>query len=349
MIKKSYTKLVNYLKSSLIYKLFSFLYDKIVKLLSLHKGIPNFLAHGGLHLIILLFLSCIVIQMIIYLKRSYVASFNQIVYSFYGDTLNNYKLNYLAFDKDMTRRPDNTYNQNDIILSYGFVKDSVETNRMIPLNFIKSYKDTADLVSVVKYLTVNGIPDTLLNLPKNKYSFVLQTNQLISTEKVTNHERYYYSLSTLRDSMHIFHRITNAKDHLVDWGSLNPYFSFWIGINIVNNVELNRKSFIRIRVNNTIGEDSEDGIQEPLVLDRIIPEPTTSNINEIVFKGEELKSVIKQKGIYISGIDPIKKEEQERKNLYVTVYLGTIIAFMLDIIVHLVLKWINLNKNSQDS
>ena len=43
--------------------------------------------------------------------------------------------------------------------------------------------------------------------------------------------------------------------------------------------------------------------------------------------------------VYISGVDPEKKEIVEKQNLRSTVLLGTIIAFMLDIIVRLIIKW----------
>lgn len=314
-------------------------YSKGLKFLSLHKGFPRFCAHGGLHLFVLIVLSTLTLIMGCHLQKSNVASFNQIIYTFYGDTLHNYRLNYLSLVKDMSRRPDNTYKENDIQLSYGYKKDTTVHNPQI----IKpakggAYNPDCDLVSKVRYLTCNNSDGFL---QKNiGYQLVKYKHQLRKTEYVSNHDRYYYNVSTLNDSSHMFYRVTHAMDHLIEWGSLNPYFSFWIGIVMEDkNIELNDRSIIRIKINDIQANNSSEGIEHPLIFEHISPTPTYSTINEIVFKGKELKSVIKQNGIYMSGVDPIKRASVEKKNLVITVLLGTLIAFMLDICIRLVLKW----------
>lgn len=337
------------MKSPIKVRYFILIYDNILRVLSLHKSIPKFLAHGGIHCILLVTLGIVAFLMIKYLFNSYVTSFNQIVYTFYGDTLHNYRLDYLAFEKDLRRRPDDTFNVNDIQLSFGYARDSSKVKKIknIYTRENLSQRFECDLVSKVRFVKCDNVKDTLYTSPQSSYIFLAKKNQLQRTKKISNHDRYYYSLSTTKDSSHVFHRMTNAKDHVIEWGSMNPFFNFWIGINIDEDVKLNDKSYIKIKFNDIQKTNSEEGIPHPLVVENISPQPTHSDINEIVYRGKELESVIRQHGIYVSGIDPIKKEEAERKNLYVTVYLGTIIAFMLDIIVQLVLKWRKLRNAAQ--
>ncbi len=314
------------------------IYDKEIKQLSLHKGMPYFLSHGGIHLVTLVILFVISIIMSIYLYNSNVASFNQIVYTFHGDTLKNYKLNYLFLEKDMTRRPDDTYNENDIRLSYGYARDTTNSKyRVIKPVKYGECRPACDLVSIVQYVTKNNY-DGIWSQNMN-YAKVKNRQQFRKTKYISAHERFYYNISTVKDSIRIFQGVTHAKDHLIEWGKLTPNFSFWLGVIVKRPSELNEKSLIRIKFNEIKSANSSKGIEPPLVIDKILPKPTCSNLNEVVYKGEELKDVINQNGIYISGVDTVKKSAAEKVNLVVTVLLGTIIAFMLDVFIQLILKW----------
>ena len=346
MAKDLYIRFINYCKGTPLYKRVSELYRKGVSMLSNHKGIPKFFAHGLLHLIVLSILATMAIFMGLYLSESNIASFNQIIYTFEGDTLQNYRLNYLHFEKDMSRRPDNTYNENDIQLTYGYEKDSSidVTKKIYP--YRKSGGDSIDLVSKVRYFLRNDVEDTIKTSPKGKYIYVKKSKQYYKINMRSNHERYYYYLSTTNDSIHEFRQITNAMDHTIDWGKLNPFFSFWIGVVTDDSCKLNKESKIVIKFNDFRKVNASDGISQPLIVEKIIPEPTSMNLKEVVYEGKELENVLKQKGIYVSGVDPVKRDEVEQKNLKITVYLGTIIAFMLDIIVQLFLKWRRLKKTN---
>lgn len=313
-------------------------YTKIIHLLSCHKGVPFVLAHGGIHFFLLIILGVTSIWMFFQLREINIASFNQISYTFYGDTLNNYKLDYLAFEKDMRRRPGYQYNFKDIQFTYGYVKDTAKTDIKI-INPIKKDDDrcNCDLVSVVRYVTKNSLRDTLINI-KSKFRPNC-FNQWLRTIMISNHERLYYCYSTLQDKTHVFYRVTHARDHLIEWERDTPLFNYWIGIVLKKDVKLNNKSYIKIYFNDINPSNAVYGIVQPIIIEKIEPKPTTQTMNEIVYKGKELEQVISQQGIYVSGVDPIKKDSAERKNLYLTVAFGTIIAFMLDIIVQLILKW----------
>ena len=323
-------------------------YVKTIGLLSCHKGVPFVLAHGGIHLFLLVVLCITSIWMFFQLREINIASFNQISYTFYGDTLNNYKLDYMVFEKDMRRRSGYQCNFKDIQLTYGYVKDTTKTDMRI-VNPIKIDDDryNCDLVSVVRYVTKNSLKDTLIN--KKQQFKTNSLNQWLRTIMISNHERLYYCYSTLKDKTHIFYRVTHAKDRLIEWEKNTPLFNYWMGIVMKKDVKLNNKSYIKIYINDINPNNAVYGIEQPIIIEKIVPKPTVQNMNEIVYKGRELEQVISQQGIYVSGVDPIKKEKAERKNLYFTVALGTMITFMLDIIVQLVLKWRKLKTQYEKS
>ena len=327
------------LKELYLYKKIESIYGKVIHVLFLGKWMPRILAYGGIHLALLLVLGIHAYIMWKDLDKNNVTSFNQIIYSFYGDTLHNYSLNYLNFEKDMRRRPGDTFNEKDIVFYYGFLsKDTIVRKNIVNSFKIKGdYNSKSDLISKVRYVTCNNFPDTIKK--GSKIFYVKSTKQIQKTVLASNHDRYYYDISTTDDSVHVFKHIITAKDRLIEWDSNIPCFSFWLGFIFDNGSNLNSESIIRIKFNDFTKDVQKDGYRRPLIVDKVSPQPTINNLNEIVFKGEELKAVIQQGGIYISGVDPEKEEIIEKKNLFSTVLLGTIIAFMLDIMVQLVLKW----------
>lgn len=339
MLREKLSKIISLLKKSHFYKKIEWFYGKIIHVLFLWKWMPKILAYGGIHLVLLIVLGIQAYFMWKDLDKNNVTSFNQIVYRFYGDTLDNYRLNYLDFEKDMRRRPGDAYNENDIVLSYGFIlKDTTKRKKVVKLKYKGDYNKNSDLISKVRYLTCNNIPDTIIKKKPRPY-YLKSQKQIQETKYVSNHDRYYYDISTIDDSAHVFKHITNAKDRLIEWNSDIPHFSFWLGFVFEKSCNLNSKSKINIKFNDFTKDVMKEGYRRPLIVDKILPQPTISNLKWIVYEGEELKSVIQQGGIYISGVDPEKEEIIEKKNLFSTVLIGTIIAFMLDIIVQLVLKW----------
>ena len=311
-------------------------YKWIIHLLTKTQCVARLLAHGGIHFILLLILIALGVLMGCYLKKSNVTSYNQIEYTFYGDTLRNYKINYLCLRKDMTRRPAELINGKDIRLDIGYekIQDTIPDKKILSKRGDKMLD--CDLVSKIRYVVRNNLLDTVANTPQPGYKYYTLVDQLSKSVKITNHDRYYYNISTELDTRHRFYRQTDAIDHLIEWGESNPNFSFRIGIIMDDDVKLNNQSKIVIKYNDFVNKDS---INRPLVFDEIIPSPTYKNLSEIVYEGDELTQVIKGKGIFVSGTDLQKKEKVEKAIFFYTVLIGTIIAFILDVIVQLVLKW----------
>lgn len=315
-------------------------YKWSLSVLSKHKLLALVLSHGGIHIIVMVL--CILGIILLYNEiMSYnVAKFNQIVYTFYGDSLKNYKLNYLSFKKDIAPRPANTYNKGDIEIDYGFKRDSiVKNNKNVIVEFEgKAYE--CDLASKIEYYSINEREDTIYN---KKQKQKIKKRYIEEYNKISNHHKIYYSYSPLSDSVHIFSRRTDANDPLKEWASINPYHCMWIGLYFKCKPELNNSSNIRI-VYNKISESSQ-GIRQPITLDNVYPQPTSITITDIVYSGKELETVIKQGGIYITGLDPERKREVDKIGVIYSVLIGTIAAFMLDVIVHLIIKWKNLKVN----
>ena len=344
MKKKNFSFNWSDIGNCFLFKKVIWLYNRIIHFLFKSKWLARFLAHGGIHSLLLVCLGIGAYLMWVRLNKNNVTSYNQIEYTFYGDTLGNYKINYLCLKKDMRRRPDKVFNDQDIRLDVGY-----ERKMGYSPDNINTYKSgekylECDLVSKVRYFVRNNEPDTIAEPAKEEYRYLTLVDQLCRTEKKSNHDRDYYNISTFKDKRHIFYRQTNAIDHLIEWGHTNPNFCFRIGIIMDDDVELNRKSKIVIKYNDFNKKESLDSYAQPLVFDQILPEPTLKTLTEIVYEGEQLESVIKGKGIFISGTDLEKKEKVEKENLFHTVLLGTIIAFILDIFVQLIIKWRKLNE-----
>ena len=79
-----------------------------------------------------------------------------------------------------------------------------------------NYKDhdwKSNLVSKVRNLTCNSIKDTL---SRRRFNALDTIHKIIyKTQYISNHERYYYDISTTDDSTHTFRRVTHAQDHLM--------------------------------------------------------------------------------------------------------------------------------------
>lgn len=322
------------------------LYCKIAAWLTKHKGFALFLSHGGVHLTLFSVFLIIALWMIADVAQNNIATFNQVVYTFYGDTLRNYKLTTLKMTSDMSRRPGNIYNPNDMLLEYGYTRDIYSDS----LKTLKLFKDPRisglyDLISVVHAIIDNETPikkhDSLYTVYHPTIS-----KQVCNTIKYTSHDKYYYGRSSLEDSTHYFRYSFFGKDVLKEWSKLNPYFKFRIGVKMDCKYELDNNSEITIVLDNSKNNASGSFIKEPLNIDEIIPTPSYRTVSEIKYKGKEkIDEVIRNGGVYVSALDPEKKAEADKRQLLYSVFAGTFIAFCIDIFVQLILKWRKINKN----
>ena len=319
-------------------------YSKSINFLAKHKFLAVLLCHGGFHIIVI-FISFILIALIYtQIMNNNEARFNQIIYTFYGDTLNNYTLSKLQFKKDIAPRPGNYFNEKDIEYRCGYKKsNNYDANRKIN-NVFSNDTSSFDLVTKIEYLSINDRSETIINNKKPRY-IAYPNSDLKYIEKKderTNHHKFYYTYSPLNDTIHVFRRQTNANDPLKEWASNNPYHCMWIGFNFKCKLELDSTSEIRIIYNKIVYDKSTKGVRQPVTLDKILPQPTSLSLTELVYRGKELETVVKQGGIYITGVDPERKRAVEKWDIILSVLIGTIAAFIIDVAVQLILKWKNL-------
>lgn len=83
-----------------------------------------------------------------------------------------------------------------------------------------------------------------------------------------------------------------------------------------------------------------------IIFENIYPKPDEISINKFSYKGKEsVERVFKNGGFYFEAKDTLKTYKAERYIMVMSVFLGTIIAFCLDIIIKLIYKWRRLDNN----
>ena len=80
-----------------------------------------------------------------------------------------------------------------------------------------------------------------------------------------------------------------------------------------------------------------------MVIESVFPTPTEITLENIIYDGKNVEKVFEQGGVYVTAVDPVKKAHANRMEFLWTVFIGVTLAFALDIIVQLILKWRKLN------
>lgn len=319
-------------------------YHLIVRFLYRIRLFAIFLSHGGLHLLLFFFFLLLGCALIGIVKNESIASFHQVIYTFYGDTLNNYKISHLNLTKDLSRREGNLINDNDILVNYEFRKDSLSS---IPLKTIKPFKnvDSVDLVSKVRMVIINEKPLEIEECPIKPRHFYHDFNQVHRRVKYSNKDRYIYYYTTVKSQSHSYDHKFAGKDLEKNYEKKNPYYSFWLGLNFECEPALDDSSCIRFLLNQIDVTKAHEGMEEPINIEKIIPEPSEYTVSEILYTGKEkIQEVIDNGGVYITAIDPELKAKSDERQIIYTVLAGTLFAFCLDLFVQLIIKWKRLRR-----
>lgn len=326
------------------------IYGYIIKLLSQHKFPALFLSHGGLHIIVLLL--CIIGAFFMYgeIDRYNQRELRQFSFRIDSDTMDNYKLSHLEIyvfrDTKESSKDHITYKYQ---LGYrDSLKYKTETCNIEPY---KGYKiDAVHKVSIVAEDTILGdwhnesqiyikYPDRYT--PNNTAKF---GKDIASSEKMITSFWWFSQEDDIRKDNLEF----SLKNLTNNWQGDNPYFCCFYGFHAIRDTyNLDEQSTIVILYNPfPFDEDSKNMNSHydmyeraPMTVDNVYPKPTFMDLNVLVYKGKDVENVLDQGGVYLSAVDPEKKNHADRMEMLWTVLLGTIIAFSLDIIVHLILKW----------
>ena len=122
----------------------------------------------------------------------------------------------------------------------------------------------------------------------------------------------------------------------------SPFYNFWIGIDCPKLISLDQEDKIGIILEFS-DRDSLGVYNNPIAFEHIYPEPSILTPTKVAYIGKDkVNEVINNTGISISGTDIKAKSQTDKKIFLYTVLIGTILAFMLDVLVELVIKWRNL-------
>lgn len=333
------------------------LYHDSIKWLSSHKWPAFFLAHGGIH--ILLLIGCIIGAFFMYNEiQSYnKRTFRQFSFRIEGDTLHNYNLSHVSMH--IVRATNNNDKKLGYIeginyhFKYGERRDSISPLNTLVCN-IKPYEG----------LNVDAIQKITLCFDDSTFfeSIPPQKEGIKRPEDITNHETAkfggdYYESKIKSSHYHAFTADDPIKEDKIaftgpnitnNWEDNNPYLCCFYGIHAVpGSYNLDDNSIIIIQYNhypymegpNSTGSQNDMFVEAPMTVESIYPQPTELTIENIIYRGKDVEKVFEQGGVYVTAVDPIKKANGDRMEFLWTVLIGTIIAFSLDIIVQLVIKW----------
>ena len=136
-----------------------------------------------------------------------------------------------------------------------------------------------------------------------------------------------------------------------DKNDKSPYYNFWIGLQCPKLLPSQETDLKHTNIGIVLefsSRDSLGGFENPITVENIFPEPSVFTPTKIAYLGyDKVKQVLDNTGIRISGIDINAKSKSDKTIFLYTVLIGTLLAFMLDILVELVIKWRNLVKRSR--
>ena len=333
------------------------LYKKIVEYLYSHKFIALFLSHGGLHILVLIIIfivSILLYSKIINVNTHQLRSLEIEI----CDTLHNYDVSQMTFNFDIST--DNENNPLHCFLGFGYIKREKNIINKICLSYDSVKGKTVDLVSRLS-ITSDEWESQLFSNPiieKEVYLHNYKTDKIIGVDQQIFPSKKKAQLFSIRlDGHYDFIPNIKQKGLLKNHGNENPYYNIWLGINILDrkdphfisyinrdSIKLDSTSVISVKINSY--ERIRKG-KNPVIINKIIPEPTNSSLFVINYQGEQLKDVIENGGIYIDAEDKYLAEKANKLNIFFTVIIGTLIAFALDIIVNLILKWRKLKKQEE--
>jgi len=333
-------------------------YNGAIRFLVSMKCVAYFLAHGGFHMVIMAL--CFILSYCIYQKiQTYNhQDFRQFSFRIEGDTLNNYKLSHISIHHTKANP-----SKNDVVnyvegfichFKYGIRKDSLKELNTLVCN-VKPYEGL--IVDAIQKITLTFDDSVYFdNVSEDKEG--IKTPDAITPHNTGKfggdyHENkcksYHYCAFTKEDTIKEdqigFHgpNITN------NWEGDNPYFACFYGFHALpGTYDLDDNSVIMITYNKYpykeqglywSGSKDDMFLEAPMSIESIYPQPTELTLQNIVYRGKDVEKVFEQGGIYVTAVDPLRKAEADKRVFGLTVLIGILLAFALDIFVQLVIKW----------
>lgn len=301
------------------------IYNKCISFLSNHAKIAFILSHGGLHLVVLVIL--IILAFILYQKSktSENVAVNHVTVFFdssESDTIGNasYQLKSLACNVNLS----NYYSNKNDYFNFNF--EVVKTSELLHYNndSIIDNKEHEIYYAVQSNYGViynNGNPhkyqkndrfggDIIL---KNKADYEIPINFEIYNKNKGESPTSVFFLELATGNMFDEHILKNYQ------GRYNQIYR-------------------NLRVKIELGVSSTQ--YQAIEIKYVNPQPDVITPFGIEYnRRESIDQILLNKGIYVVYDDINVRNESNRKSFQYSILIGTILTFLLDIIVNLILKW----------
>lgn len=346
-------------------KNFMFLYTRCIRLLKSNLGgyIAHFLAHGALHLFLLIGMGVLSF----YLYRYSMYDSNPLYKPIHIKVLTPPDIPISEVRMYCSLNPETTLKFSDYreVLDFGviyspFILDSLVSSQCYKDNGILFYPNYKEVVGHSKDGKYKISKMTNAQSQMSFRTFGGKIDDAIGNIKTDITES---RLDMLNWKIPTFSRIDSLSDgyisHIQNFDlTKEAYISEAIkGNNIFSNPEnpIYYRFFINIDVTKYLdsvsgvieidfaGEDSLGIYTNPKEIITIFPEPDIIRLNKICYKTPaKIKSVLDNRGLYVFMEDINRRKDIERRTFLCTVLFGAALAFMLDIFVNLIIKWRNL-------
>lgn len=300
-------------------------YNRLRENLAKNKKLPFFLSHGFMHLIVLVVLVAITACIGVYVFRSSIP--NEVIMdsSFQFLDKNNKPIKSPVTYLNVSIRPETDSNIFDITIKPLHGTDT--TGRS------KFPNDVFD--SKVIWTWNNYYPNRIV-FYNSKFNF---PSAYEDSMNVSYHDKGF----TFEWKNYPLYRSSNfdTKGNLLGEDDKNPYYSVYFKIDC-GNYDLRESSEINVDLSDPENRNTV------ITFDNIVPVPTEIGINRITYKGKEaVESVLRNGGFYFNAKNTAKAHAADRLNLIFNVLIGTLIAFILDIVINLIYKWRRLKSSKE--
>ena len=329
-------------------------YNAVINWLSKHKSMALFFSHGGIHLLVLLICGALAIIFYCKVQNYNQRTMRQLSIRIEGDSLKNYLLTHMSFHyiiempSEVGRSP-----MEGFLCTFKYGQRDTTELQTLPYE-IGPYGD-CDVDAIQKMSIIMDDSTYVVAIPEPQEGFIppeqLDRHHTSKLKGVVHHSKLYqtnYHYFTADDSIKEDEEEFHGPNLLNEWEDNNPYFSAFIGLHAIpGSYDLDSTSVVRIQYNlypykegpNSYQNDNDFFEQAPMVIENVLPAPTEMTIENLIYRGKDVEKVFEQGGVYITACDPIKKAHADKMEFLFTVLIGTFIAFALDIIVQLILKW----------
>ena len=329
-------------------------YNKCVEYLSTHKKVALVLSHGGLHLLVLLIL--IIVALLLYHETyrnetvdvkhvkvdvsNYSNDTEELMCYFVGLMYGVIDLNNNIQEKD-SFNINFTFFRADTLISEDYFDDydypfSI-SNALFSID-IKSNNSQLEKNSIYK----NSINSYIIDKTQTRINYEKQIPLTNIGVDIPIQFNLNNNNANKKSPTSVLFLEINIDDEVAE----EYEFSYVPKLHSIGNTYFAGSS-LRIQLGNTELNNLDESNYKPFEIKYVYPVPETITPSYIEYRGGmSIQHILQNHGIYLIYEDVMARNKANRISLQYTVLIGAIIAFMLDIIVNLIIKWRKLSKIS---